>query len=101
MDRGLKRARKETEKIATPKSGCFIVTATYGSPLAQEIGIFRKYRDKRLMKNTVGKLFINCYYQYSPFYANLIERSPLVRMVVRIVILSPMYKYLQRTLAHV
>jgi len=94
------RAYKKAEKIAMPKSGCFIVTATYGSPLSHEIDIFRKYRDKKLMKNTVGRVIINCYYKYSPFYANLIKRSQLVRMIIRTVILSPMYKYLQRTLSH-
>jgi len=34
--------------------GCFIATATYGIPMAEEIGILHEFRDEYLLTNPLG-----------------------------------------------
>lgn len=64
--------------------GCFIATAAYGSPLAEEVWVLRKLRDAYLMKNTTGKNLVSLYYTYSPALAHHIAKSPIARRAMRI-----------------
>jgi hypothetical protein len=71
------------------KRGCFIATAAYGSDLAPEVEILRAFRDTTLLPNPVGQRFVRWYNKLSPRLASWIERRPFVRMIVRMLILSP------------
>ncbi|MBA7617683.1 hypothetical protein ES703_24999 [subsurface metagenome] len=62
---------------------CFIATAAYGSPLAEELDAFRGFRDSFMATNTVGKTFVKAYYWLSPPFASLIARSEQRRRIVR------------------
>jgi uncharacterized repeat protein (TIGR02543 family)/uncharacterized delta-60 repeat protein len=64
--------------------GCFIATAAYGSPLHPHVDVLRDFRDKYLMSNKLGCEFIDFYYKYSPFLANIIARSKPLKVTVRI-----------------
>ena len=64
--------------------GCFIATAAYGSPLAEEVWILRELRDTYLLKNICGKTIVYLYYKYSPSLAHHISRHHMARMTVRI-----------------
>ncbi|MCM8830223.1 MAG: choice-of-anchor D domain-containing protein [Candidatus Omnitrophica bacterium] len=64
--------------------GCFIATAAFGSPLHRCVGILRTYRDSVLLKNKAGKAFVEWYYIHSPAVARMIEKSPGLRIFVRI-----------------
>jgi len=64
--------------------GCFIATAAYGSPLAEEIWSLRKLRDNYLFKNRIGKTIVFLYYKYSPPFALHISKHPMVRKAIRI-----------------
>ena len=71
---------------------CFIATAVYGSQESQEVIILRRFRDKILMKTFFGKLFIIAYYKMSPYLADLIEKKPKVKRLLRKLLLDPIVK---------
>lgn len=62
---------------------CFIATAAFGSPMANEVQILRDFRDKYLKTNTLGAAFVETYYQLSPPLAQWISEHESVRFVVR------------------
>jgi len=67
---------------------CFIATAAYGTPMAEEIGILREFRDEYLLTNTVGRALIDIYYRVSPPIAEFITEHPRLKPIVRAGLLS-------------
>jgi len=63
---------------------CFIATAAYGTPFAEEINILRSFRDKRLNNNPLGYKFVKFYYKISPGIANVISKNEFLKKIVRI-----------------
>jgi endonuclease YncB( thermonuclease family) len=55
-------------------AGCFIATAAYGSPVDPYVKILRKFRDKHLLTNKIGRKFLRIYYSYSPVIAGYISK---------------------------
>lgn len=76
-------------KITSGKSGCFIATAAYGTAMAREVQSLRALRDRHLLKNPLGRRFVELYYKYSPPIAAYIQNKPNLRAMVRAV-LKPM-----------
>ena len=68
---------------ATKTGSCFIATAAYGTPMAEEIQILRRYRDEFLLQTLPGKLVVDCYYRWSPPIARFLDRHRSVADVVR------------------
>jgi M6 family metalloprotease-like protein/uncharacterized repeat protein (TIGR02543 family) len=66
------------------KSGCFIATAAYGSPLHPHLDILRDFRDDYLMNNWFGRKLVGLYYRYSPSIAGFIANHKLLRVMVRV-----------------
>ena len=64
-------------------AGCFIATAAYGTPLAEEIDVLRQFRDQYLLTNPAGQLLVSLYYTSSPPLANLISKHEGLRAVIR------------------
>lgn len=64
-------------------TGCFIATAAFGSPLAEEVVVLRAFRDDVLAKHELGQKFIGTYYAYSPAIADRIEDSPILKSMAR------------------
>jgi hypothetical protein len=64
-------------------SPCCTATAAYGTPMAQEIGILRQFRDEYLLTNPVGKTLVDLYYRVSPPIAKFITDHPNLKPVVR------------------
>jgi hypothetical protein len=62
---------------------CFIATAAYGTPMAEEIGILRKFRDEYLLTNPVGEALVEFYYRVSPPIAEFITEHPSLKPIVR------------------
>ena len=83
---------KEPEQKQT--SGCFIATAAYGTPFAEEIDVLRNWRDEVLEASYPGRLFIRAYYSLSPPVADNISESDGKRKIVRIA-LGPIVKVLK------
>jgi len=84
-----------TSENKTSGSSCFIATAAYGTPFAQEIDILRDWRDKSLKTNYLGNMFVKFYYWFSPPVADFIRSKPLLRRLVRIC-LNPVVRYLKK-----
>ena len=63
--------------------GCFIATAAYGSPMADEVEYLRAFRDRYLLTCEEGRAFVKCYYTLGPPLAEFIRRDDTLRGLVR------------------
>jgi len=64
-------------------SRCFIATAAYGSYLEPEVELLRRFRDRYLLTNAPGRVFVRWYYAHSPPIAALIAQRPALKAVTR------------------
>lgn len=62
---------------------CFIATAAYGTPMAEEIDILRQLRDRYLLTNAIGTAFVDVYYNISPPLADWIAHHPFFAFLTR------------------
>ena len=72
--------------VSTPAAlgkDCFIATAAFGSVDAPRVRLLREFRDRVLLQNRVGKVFVNAYYRYSPPLARWLSNHETARVVVR------------------
>jgi len=75
---------------------CFIATAAYDTPRADEIDILRTFRDDILQQHAIGRLFTNTYYRTSPPLARWIRASPRRRHLVREYFVAPIVDLVKR-----
>jgi len=62
---------------------CFIATAAYGTPMAEEIQILRDFRDEYLLTDPLGQALVGIYYRVSPPIAEFITEHPSLKPIVR------------------
>lgn len=90
-------------EIPAPTDGssgiCFIATAAYGTPLADEIGVLRNLRDTHFLDNALGTALTDTYYRLSPAVADVISTSATGRAIVRTA-LTPIILLSTLALAH-
>ena len=70
-------------KEKTQAAPCFIATAAYGTPLAEEIQVLCEFRDGYLLTNPLGQAFVDFYYSTSPPIAEFINEHPSLKPIVR------------------
>jgi len=63
---------------------CFIATAAYGSYEEPHVQVLRKFRDRYLLTNSLGKKLVKLYYRYSPSAASFIAKHNICRAIVRV-----------------
>lgn len=63
--------------------GCFIATAAYGSAMHPKVNTLRQLRDRYLLTNALGRVFVDIYYRTSPPLAAVIARHDWLRTGVR------------------
>jgi outer membrane protein assembly factor BamB len=70
-------------EVAPSDGGCFIATAAYGTPMAEEIEILREFRDGYLLTNSLGQALVDIYYEMSPPMAEFITEHSSLKPIVR------------------
>ena len=66
---------------------CFIATAAYDTPMAEEIQVLREIRDKYVLTNSLGLILVDLYYRVSPLIAEFITEHPSLKPIVRVALL--------------
>ena len=74
---------------------CFVATAAYGSVMANDVGMLRRFRDRMLRDNVFGELFVETYYTFGPAVSGLVDRSELLRASARAA-LGPLVRFAGR-----
>ncbi|HEX8951374.1 MAG TPA: fibronectin type III domain-containing protein [Polyangia bacterium] len=77
--------------------GCFIATAAYGTPMAEELDALRAVRDRALLTNPLGRLAVAAYYALSPPIARAIASDERLRAGAR-GLLGPVVAVARRSL---
>jgi len=72
-----------TEIHFTTVSPCFVATAAYGTPMADDIGTLRRFRDRHLLTNAPGRALVDAYHAVGPHAADVIRESELLRAAAR------------------
>jgi hypothetical protein len=83
-----------TSQGANP-SFCFIATAAYGTPTAEQIDVLREFRDVVLLESAIGSQFVALYYRLSPPIADFIAGSNRSRTVARKLLVDPIVRTVQ------
>jgi hypothetical protein len=88
-----------TFQVASNGGGgvCFIATAAYGSPTAEQLDVLREFRDGALLESAVGSQFVDLYYRLSPPIADFISGSSFLRTLVRELLVDPVVWMVEAT----
>ena len=87
----------DTPSTPPPTGGCFIATAAYGTPTAEQIDVLREFRDTVLLESTAGSQFVALYYRFSPPVADFISESSFLRTLVRELMVDPIVWVVEAT----
>lgn len=71
------------------QSGCFIATAAYGTDQHRSVLILSEFRDRVLLRNSLGRLFVKAYYFISPPLAVLVGKHSTLAWFIRTALLGP------------
>lgn len=63
--------------------GCFVATAAYSSSIHPDLDTFRRFRDRTLLTNPLGRLLVSVYYQIGPQLAQFVNRNLHIKKLVR------------------
>jgi hypothetical protein len=63
--------------------GCFIASVCFGEN-SWQVKILKEFRDKILMKISIGKKFVRFYYTYAPYVKEYIKDRVLIKYLVKI-----------------
>jgi hypothetical protein len=69
-----------------PSEECFVATAAFGSPLANQIDLLRSFRDTCLVKSPLGRKMVDFYYCNAEPWATWIAKHDTLRAFVRLLL---------------
>jgi hypothetical protein len=72
-----------TSRTFSTVSPCFIATAAYGTPLAPQVGVLRRVRDRYLMSHAPGRALVAAYYARGQALAEFLRDHASLRAAVR------------------
>jgi hypothetical protein len=80
---GIPLTRSGRQRKVGRLAGCFVATATYGSYDSANVRFFRAFRDNILEQYYLGRLFIDFYYIIGPYFALIVSKSKLLKLISR------------------
>jgi hypothetical protein len=89
VDNCANKSELVTVEVTTPErplgqvDACFIATAAYGSSMAGDVEMLRRFRDTTLAKTVLGELAIEAYYTFGPAISGLVGESEVLRETAR------------------
>ena len=87
--------RQQEAKASSPpaekKSGCFIATVVFEDAHAPEVIFLRSFRDRYLLTNRLGRLFVVVYERVGPPLSKGVSRSPALKAIARAGIRGPLH----------
>jgi hypothetical protein len=86
---------RTADRQAGAVDACFVATAAYGSKLAGDVSLLRRFRDRALRTSVLGELAVETYYTFGPAFAGAIGESDLLRQTARAV-LDPIVAWVRR-----
>ncbi len=81
---------QKTTTVNVTQADCFIATAAFGTPSAEEIDLLRDYRDGVLLDHWAGEILVEQYYELSPPVADFVGGTDRRRGVVREAFVRPL-----------
>ncbi|HLL22597.1 MAG TPA: fibronectin type III domain-containing protein, partial [Kofleriaceae bacterium] len=74
------------ERASGEVDACFVATAAYGSVLANDVEMLRRFRDVMLQSTVLGELAVEAYYTFGPAVAGAVGESEVLRASARAVL---------------
>lgn len=71
------------ERVVGSVDACFVATAAYGSIMANDVEMLRRFRDSLLSRTILGELAIETYYTFGPAVAGVVGESDMLRDTAR------------------
>lgn len=62
---------------------CYIATMSYGAYDAPEVKVLRRFRDEKLRKTFLGRVFIANYYTFSPLLVKFVKKTGIADKFIR------------------
>lgn len=75
--------------------GCFIATVVYGSPNHYKLRLFRKFRNRILLRHRIGKIFVKFYYRISPRIAYNIRKKEILKRFILFSLIEPLHRLME------
>ena len=96
LDPNFKPDRVDRGGGSSASGGCYIATATVGNERHPILFTLRRFRDKHLLTNPMGRAFVSAYYATAPYLARVIEKSELLRRLSMRLVVKPLYHFASR-----
>lgn len=71
------------ERTVGEVDACFVATAAYGSVMANDVEMLRRFRDNMLQQTVLGQLAVDAYYTFGPAVSGVVGESDLLRATAR------------------
>lgn len=65
-------------------AGCLVVTSLYRKYDHASVQLIRRFRDHYLLANSIGRIFVNMYYRWSPTIARFVAQWKSIKVLVKL-----------------